>query len=215
MDVILSSVKCLLALMYLNDIVVFWKTVKQHLNPLRRVLALLRNSGVTLNLQKRLFFDKTINYLGHVTQRERLEMVETTTRAIQEVQYPTTQTAVRYFLVLCNIYRRFVPRLSKLAVPLNKMLRKEEHKAFQTLTEAETQSVDALKNALTNPPVLDVPRANGQYTIDTDACDTQAGSVLLQIQDDGSHRLIGYCSRALSDSERKLATTHTECLAVL
>lgn len=38
----------------------------------------------------------------------------------------------------------------------------------------------ALKNALTNLPVLFLPDKNEQYTIITDYCDTQVGYVLVQ-----------------------------------
>lgn len=64
------------------------------------------------------------------------------------------------------------------------------------------------KNALTTPLKHLLSRANGQYSIDTNACDAQVECVLRQTQDDGTDRPVGYSSQALSDRERKLPITH-------
>lgn len=47
---------------------------------------------------------------------------------------------------------------------------------------------------LITPPVLALPRLNGQYTINTDVCDTQVECVLLQKQKYNLLKLIGYWS---------------------
>lgn len=75
--------------------------------------------------------------------------------------------------------------------------------------------METLKSLLINPPILALARTDGHFTIDTDACDTQIGCVLLQRPPDDTNRPIGYWSRTLSDPEKKLSTTHRECLAVV
>lgn len=142
-------------------------------------------------------------------------MAETTTIVIQELRYATTETELHCFLGPCSAYRRFVPWFSKLEAPLHKKLRKEEPRKFQTVTEAKLQYVYALKSALTNPLILALPSANGQYTIDTNASDARVGCVLLQSQNGGTYCAIGFWKRTLCDLERKLATTHKEYLAVV
>lgn len=52
MDVIHSSVKYKPALLYLNYIVVFAKTVRDHISPGQKALTLLKRSGVALKLEK-------------------------------------------------------------------------------------------------------------------------------------------------------------------
>lgn len=52
MDVILSSAKWQSALVYLDDIVIFSKSVEEHMQHARKVLTLPRDTGVTLKTQK-------------------------------------------------------------------------------------------------------------------------------------------------------------------
>lgn len=44
--------------------------------------------------------------------------------------------------------------------------------------------MDILKEGLVAPPVLTLSQRDRQYNVKTDACDTQAGNVLLQEQED-------------------------------
>lgn len=62
-------------------------------------------------------------------------------------------------------------------------LKKGEPLRFK-LEDTERKTVEAMKEKLTTPPVLALPQLNGQYTIDTDACDTQVGCELLQEHED-------------------------------
>lgn len=77
---------------------------------------------------------------------------------------------------------------------MNKKLGKDDPRTFPTLTKAEIQSLDVLKNVLTSTPILAPLRANGLYTIDSDVWEKQVRGVQLQAQDDGTNRAIGYWS---------------------
>ena len=94
-----------------------------HLNA---VLHRLYRAVLTLNLKKCHFFKETVDYLGHVIRPWHLSVAEKNTAALKVAKHPTTQTELRSFLGLCNVYRRFVKGFSKIAVPLNLLLRKGE-----------------------------------------------------------------------------------------
>jgi len=101
------------------------------------------------------------------------------TRAVAEWPVPTSVTEVRAFLGLASYYRRFVRDFSKLAGPLNALLQKGHN--FEWTEEAQ-QSFEALKSALTSPPVLAIPCDEGAFTLDTDASNDSIGAVLSQNQ---------------------------------
>lgn len=65
------------------------------------------------------------------------------------------------------------------------------------------------------PPVFVLPREDGQYNIDTGACDNQVWCGLLQEQKDKALRRVGYWSRLLRIAERRNGLTQKECLAVI
>lgn len=139
---------------------------------------------------------------------------EATTAAVRELIDPSTQTELRSISGLCKVYRRFVPNFSRVAAPLHKKLRKDQHTSFPSPSPAEKSAVENLKTLLRNPSILPLARATSQYTVDTDACNSQVACVLLQQQEDGIAKSIGYWSRTLTSAEQKLTTTDKESVAV-
>jgi len=63
-------------------------------------------------------------------------------------------------------------------------------------------------------PILVPPRIEGQYVLDTDTSDTALGAVLQQEQN-GQLRVIGYASRALTNVERRYCITRKELLGMV
>lgn len=92
MEVIMSLVKWQSALVYLDDIVVFSRSLRNQINHVKQVLSILKDAGVTLKLMKCNFFTETIDYLGHVIRLRRLEIATHTTAAIKKLKLPTNIT---------------------------------------------------------------------------------------------------------------------------
>lgn len=109
MYVILSSVRWQSALFYLDDTVVFPKTVEQNLNYLHRVLTLLQDTSKTRKLKMWSFFAETVIYLRHVIHHGKLEIAKSTIDAIRQPQDAAIQTEIRSVLGLCIVFRRFSP----------------------------------------------------------------------------------------------------------
>lgn len=143
-------------------------------------------------------------------------MVSTKTcDAVKNFKPLRSVTDVRSFLGLCNVFRRFIPNFARVAAPLTAKLEKDHPQRFPSLSPTEENAFESLKQLLISPPVLALPRADGHYTLDTDACDVQVGCVLIQDQRDGPPRSIGYWSRKLTKPEQNYSTTEKECLAVV
>jgi RNase H-like domain found in reverse transcriptase len=147
----------------------------------------------------------------------RLGVAEKNTDALKGETLPRTQTELRYFLGLCNVYRRFVPRFAALAAPLNIYLTKGNPPVLGELSEAARQALafEALRQKLLSPRVLGLPRRDGHLWLDTDASDAQLGCCLLQEQPSGPAFPLGYWSHTLSAAERNYSTTEKECLAIV
>ena len=214
-DIILSGVKWKTCLVYLDDVIVFSSSRQAHLAHVAEALTLLGNAGLSLKLSKCHFFSETVDYLGHVIRPGRLGVAEKNTTALRTAPLPRTQTELRSFLGLCNVYRRFVPRFSALAAPLNALLCKGMPPQLGPISEGGIAAFNALRDRLLSPPVFALPRAEGKIWLDTDASDGQLGCCLLQLQPDGKSLPLGYWSRTLNSAERNYSTTEKECLAIV
>jgi len=94
-----------------------------------------------------------------------------------------------------------------------------EEFVFKPFNDEETKAFETLKRILSSEPVLALPQAGLPYVLDTDACDVQIGAVLNQDHKDEKGKSVyhplGYYSRVLNETERKYATTHKECFAIV
>lgn len=104
---------------------------------------------------------------------------------------------------------------AKVARPLRALTSSKSSDPLPPFTPARTDAFEELKYGLTHTPILDLPRRPCQCIVDTDACAAHVGCVLLQEQEDGSYRLVGYWSRVLTPAEQNDSTTERECLAVV
>ena len=82
------------------------------------------DDGFPLKLKKCDFFKNMVDYLGHAVRPGKLAVAQKTTRAVEEFRLPETQTHIKSFLGLSDVYRRFVPNFARIAGPLNALLKK-------------------------------------------------------------------------------------------
>lgn len=66
-----------------------------------------------------------------------------------------------------------------------------------------------------SPPVLTIPHPNRRFVVDVNACADQLGCALLQKQEDGDLRHVGYYSRTLKPAEKNYCATERECFALV
>jgi RNase H-like domain found in reverse transcriptase/Reverse transcriptase (RNA-dependent DNA polymerase) len=202
-------------LVYLDDVIVFSGSRSDHLAHVAEVLTLLGNAGLSLKLKKCHFFSETVDYLGHVIRPGRLGVAEKKTIALKTAPLPRTQTELRSFLGLCNVYRRFFPQFSAIYAPLNVLLCKGTPPRLGPLSPAAVAAFPEFRDRLLSPPVLALPRTEGRLCLDTDASDGQLGCYLLQEQLYGKPLPLGFWSRTLNSAERKYSMTKKECLAIV
>lgn len=182
MNGILSSIKWCSTLIYFYDIVIFSETVDKHLNYLEHVLTVVQVAGIASRLKKYSFLAEKVSIQGHVIASGKLAIAEPATNAIRKLQYLTTQTETCSFFRLCNIFRQFIPNVSRVAAPLNKKFCKDYSMSILSLTVEEKEAVESLKDLLLSPLVFALPLETGHHTIYTKACHIQIGGVLLQYQ---------------------------------
>jgi hypothetical protein len=117
------------------------------------------------------FFKDAVEYFGHVIRPGMLAVAEKNMRNLRVARLPTTQTELKSFLGLCNVYRNFVPRFAAVASPLTALLRKDVPFHLPVLSDEQLAAFNRLRDALFSPPILALHLANGSCYLDTDASD--------------------------------------------
>lgn len=212
-----------MCLVYLDDVIIFGRSVEEHLERLRAVLQRVREAELKLSPSKCSFMKTEVEYLGHVVSASG---IKTDPRKVDKVQqWPTPRTVkqLRSFLGFCGYYRRFVRDYANLVQPLEALCGEKPtdnrvHRNADDISDlwnsTHEECFQKLKQALTSAPVLAYPSDKGRFILDTDACDTGIGAVLSQLQN-GEERVIAYASRKLTKSERRYCVTKKELLAIV
>jgi len=152
------------------------------------------------------FGEQRIHYLGHVIADGVVAMDTDKVSAVHAWPLPRSVKALRGFLGLTGYYRRFINNYGIIAAPLTALLKRE---AF-LWSSAATEAFDALKQALTTAPVLQLPDFDKPFIIDCDASGTGFGAVLHQ--GDGP---IAFFSRSVAPQHAKLAAYERELIGLV
>ena len=122
---VLHSLQFKMALMCVDDVIIFSRDLSPHLQNLDMVFQRLRKANLKLKPSKCKFACPRVLYLGHIITRAGIEVDLEKTDAVDSYATPKTQRQLRSFLGLCNYYRRFVQWYAATAAPLNAVLRKD------------------------------------------------------------------------------------------
>ncbi|SJL16565.1 uncharacterized protein ARMOST_20091 [Armillaria ostoyae] len=124
MQEILSPYLWIFMLVYIDDIVVYSKTFKEHITHLDKVLNVVEESGITLSPTKCHFFNSSILLLGHKVSRLGLSTHQEKVRAIMELTHPTKVSELQTFLGMLVYFQSFIPYFTDWMTPLFDLLKK-------------------------------------------------------------------------------------------
>ena len=215
LDILLARFKWKHCLIYLDDVIIHSRDVESHIRHVDEILGALRRAGVSLKLRKCSFFTNEVKYLGHVIRPGTMEIDGVATASLKSARAPRTQSEVRSFLGMCNVYRRFVVNFSHIAEPLNALLRAGQPANIANWGPEHEESFRTLIDTICSPPILQLPRANVGFSVDTDSSDYQVGCALFQETGEDGRKPIGFWSRTLQGTERSYSASEKECLAVV
>ena len=167
------------AIAYLDNIIIFSKTLEEHLTHIRQVFEKLCSANLSMKLSKCHFLSKEIQYLGHVLSTNGIHPLPSKMPAIQQMQPPTNPKQVWAFLGSVGYYRKFIKNFAKIAKQL--MLLTQQQVKFDW-TPLHHTSFLTLKEVIIQALILHYPNPNKRYIIYKDASDA-CGAQLLQEHD--------------------------------
>ena len=99
---------CNFAMGYLDDIIIYSRSEKEHLEHLEEIFSRLKSVGLKLKLEKCCFFKKHIQYLSHLISAEGIQPLPEKLESIAKMPAPKNPKEVKQFLGLVRYYRNFV-----------------------------------------------------------------------------------------------------------
>ncbi|KAK4318737.1 hypothetical protein Pmani_010278 [Petrolisthes manimaculis] len=207
------------AFVYLDDVIIHGRSFEEHVQNLEKVLDRLQDAKLTLKFEKCEFFTSQVNYLGHVVSSEGLKPQASKVEVIKNMEAPKTIKELQSFLGMINYYRKFIKDFSKVASPLNGLMKgavnKKNNKTPLNWTEEAQTAFAELKSKLAEEVTLSFPDFSKNFILTTDASDKCIGGVLQQRDDEGRIRPISFFSRTLNPAETRYSTIEKEALATV
>lgn len=196
---------------YLDDILVYSETEKEHINHVRLVLQKMRERHLFAKASKCEFHADQVDYLGYIINREGVSMDPSKIDSIQDWPVPESVKQVQSFLGFTNFYRRFIKDYSKLTTPLTRFTRKGEPFIWD---HAAAEAFKTLKSSFAPGLILRHYDPLLLTELETDASDFAIGAVISQRHEKRLHPIAFY-SRKLNPAELNYEIYDKELLSIV
>lgn len=213
MNKVLGSARYTKATAYIDDVLIFGRSVEECLDRLADVLVLIEKANLTLNLSKCDFLKDNIDYLGYEISASGVRPGDKKIQCVLDFPRPSNIHSVRQFLGLVGYFRKFIRDFARISNPLSRLLKKDA--TWQWSAEQE-ESFKELKEKLIDRPILAIYDPSAETELHTDASKLGIGGILMQRS--GTHetfRPVAYYSRQTSPEEKNFHAYELETLAVV
>ena len=207
-DLIMDGTVCV----YLDDILIFTKTLEEHRKIVKIVMERLQEYKLYLRPEKCDFEQSKIEYLGLIISEGKVEMDPVKVAGVAEWPAPENKKGVQSFVGFTNFYRRFIKDFSLHARPLFDLTKKG---VLFIWGEREQAAFEKMKELITTAPVLIFPDDHRTYRVEADSSDVATGATLSQQSDDGKWHPIAFYSKSLNPVECNYDIHDKEMLAII
>jgi len=110
---------------YLDDIIIYSKTLKKHKRHVRLILHRLQETDLQININKCKFHVQNFFFLKLLLFIEELKINFRKVQAVVEWFTSTNLTQMQFFVDFCNFYQRFIKNFSRIVYSLIQLTQKE------------------------------------------------------------------------------------------
>ena len=115
---------CNFAMGYLDDIIIYSRSEKEHSEHLEEIFIRLKAAGLKLKLEKCCFFKKHIQYLGHLILADGIKPLPEKLESIAKNASTKKPKRSKAMLGLVGYYRKFIPRFADISRVLTHLMKK-------------------------------------------------------------------------------------------
>ena len=211
MEEILGDIHGKLALVFIDDVCVFSKTVEEGLCRLRAVYNKLRAANMKLRPTKCKLLQVKVEYLGSIVSKDGIAVAKHIIDAVVEFKTPTNAKSVMRFAGLANFYREHIQNFAEIMYPLVQLTKKGAK--WEWSKECE-EAFSKMKECLTSAPVRCFIDFNKPIVLSCDASAVGLGGILYNLDEQGHHRVVAYGSKTLKGPELNWTVTEKELYSI-
>jgi len=200
---------------YFDDAIIFSNSLEEHLEHIKTVLRIFRENKVYVGKSKIQLFKKEVKFCGHLISQDGIKVLESKTKAIEAMPYPTNIQQLKSFIGSIVYYSKFVPNYSEITASLTDLLKGSPGPSKKiTLNEQQRGDIDRIKSILINADTLMAADTSRKFHVYTDASDVGIGAMISQYDKSGIERPVLYFSKKLDQHQRNYDTRDRELLAI-
>ena len=179
MQNVLAPYLWIFALVYIDDIIIYSRTFKDHLKHLDSVLKAISKSGITLSPKKCHIGYQSLLLLGQKVSRLGMSTHKEKVKAILDLDTPRNVSELRTFHGMMVYFSGYIPFYAWIVAPLFALLKKDVPWHWE---ELQDRAFSLAKESLINSPIRAYAVPGRGYRLYTDACDEGLAGILQQIQ---------------------------------
>ncbi|MBW0581946.1 hypothetical protein O181_121661 [Austropuccinia psidii MF-1] len=204
-----------LLIIYIDYIIVCFKTWEEHMYRLSRVLTKIQSVNMKISLKKCHFEFKELEALGHVASGLSLGIDKNKVAAVLLKPMPQNKKEIQSFLGFAGYYRQHIKYFASIARPLYKSCDKDT--VFK-MTVDRVKAFESLRKALSTTPLVLMPDFKLPLKLYIDASGDGLGAALHQVQlinDKPVEGPICFISRQIKPTEARYGASQIEFLCLL
>lgn len=204
---------------YLDDIIVWSKTLEEHERNVAKILASMRAANLYCSMRKSQLFCTEVNFLGHRISARGIEADDSKVDKVLNWPVPKTAKHVRQFLGIVRYISAFLPTLAEHTAVLTPLTRKECNTSFPSWEPHHQFAFEAIKALVLSRDCLTTidhenPGDNLIF-VTCDASKRRTGAVLSFGPTWETARPVAFESRQLRGPELNYPVHEQEMLAII
>ncbi len=199
-------------IVYLNDILVYSKMKKEHVQHVKKVLQTLKKVDLRIKSEKSEFHVQSVQFLKFIVTSQSLRMNSKKIEAVTTWSTLKSKIEVQFFLEFANFYKCFIKKYFRIILSLTNLTRKNI--LFVWTVKAE-EAFKKLKKLFIFQSVLIMFESEKLITLKMNVSDEAIEACISQSDDKKRLHLIAFHSRKLTDAELNYKIHNKKLLAIV